>query len=273
MKIDLESVRYYAGLGDLVMWAWLAEGARQGPDPLVFHRKRNLGLMTMLGLVVDPEPGGRSVDAVFKLEVEDGGRRSRLDYLQDFLGISVALARPPVTVSAADEAWAAEIAGTLTSPLVLVFPQAVWTPREWPPSYWVDVVWKLQAREVSTVTMFAGDDARFKNTPKYFWNTPLPRIAALMRRAAVVVGNDSFPAHLAGTVGVPTLAVMGPTRPTVFSHLAEVTCMTSDLECTGCHFQKPFRAACDQGCMSLFRLFPDRVVDRVLELIGRRPGG
>lgn len=40
------------------------------------------------------------------------------------------------------------------------------------------------------------------------------------------------------------------------------------LDCTGCHFQAPFRAACDQGCMSLYRLFPDEVLGRVLEKLG-----
>ena len=48
-----------------------------------------------------------------------------------------------------------------------------------------------------------------------------------MKRAALVVGNDSFPAHLAGTVGVPTLALMGPTLPTVFAHTPDVECLAS----------------------------------------------
>jgi ADP-heptose:LPS heptosyltransferase len=85
----------------------------------------------------------------------------------------------------------------------------------------------------------------------------------------VVVGNDSFPAHLAGTVGVPTLALMGPTVASVFAHLPDVECLASNgVDCTGCHFRKPFRAACDQGCMSLYRLFPDDVLDRTLTKTG-----
>jgi hypothetical protein len=61
--------------------------------------------------------------------------------------------------------------------------------------------------------------------------------------------------------------LMGPTRPTVFAHAPAVECLASDaIECTGCHFSAPFRAACDQGCQSLFRLDPDVVLRRVLRI-------
>jgi hypothetical protein len=65
---------------------------------------------------------------------------------------------------------------------------------------------------------------------------------------------------------------MGPTRPTVFAHAPAVECLASAaIDCTGCHFGPPFRAACDQGCQSLFRLYPDAVLRRVLEILGRSP--
>ncbi len=36
---------------------------------------------------------------------------------------------------------------------------------------------------------------------------------ALLRRAALVISNDTGPAHLAAAVGVPVLSVLGPTKP------------------------------------------------------------
>lgn len=264
MLINLDTVRYYSGLGDLVMWAWLAEGAKSGPSPLVFHRKRDLGLMEMLGLTVEPNPGGICVDEVFRIEVADHGRKPRLDYLREYLAVTTPLSRPPLQISPEDQIWAAERSTELGSPLVLLFPQSIWKTREWPANYWVELAWKLKSHGLAVLLLFQDEDARFKNTPVFQWNTPIPRLAALMRHAALVIGNDSFPAHLAGTVGVPTLALMGPTNATVFSHMPEVQCLTSSMDCTGCHFQPPFRAACDQGCMSLYRLFPEVVLERTL---------
>jgi len=264
MLINLDTAKYYSGLGDLVMWAWLAEGCKNSGDPIVFHRKRDLEFMALLGLQIEPEPGGILPDPVFQIEVADKGRRSRLDYIREFLGITSPLARPMFKTSSEDQIWAAQRATELGSPFVILFPQAVWKPREWPANYWVDLSWKLKSQGLGVLLLFQNDDARFKNTPVSQWNTPIPRIAALMRHAALVIGNDSFPAHLAGTLGTPTLALMGPTRDTVFSHMPEVDCLTSTMDCTGCHFQAPFRAACDQGCQSLYRLFPDDVLQRAI---------
>jgi hypothetical protein len=243
MKLDIEMAKYYSGLGDIVMLAWMAEGAKGGPDPIRFHRKRDLELMRLLGLQVDPEPGGISLDPVFPVEVADRGQRPRLDYVREFLSATTPLARPTLRISSEDQIWAARAAREMGSPLVLLFPQVAWKAREWPANYWVELAWLLKKEGCATQVFFLGDDARFKNTPGYAWNTPVGRVAALMRHAALVAGNDSFPVHLAGTVGVPTLALMGPTKSTVFSHLLEVECLTSSLECTGCHFQTPFRAA------------------------------
>ncbi|WP_157369924.1 glycosyltransferase family 9 protein [Zavarzinella formosa] len=265
MKIDIETVRYYSGLGDLVMLAWLAEGSKTGSDPLVFHRKRDPGLTELLGMQTDLEPGGVSMDAAFDIEVVDHGRKPRLDYIRQFLGIKTPLVRPALRISPEDEAWARQTAAELDGPPVILFPQCVWKPREWPASHWVDLAWKLKGGGIPVLLMYQGDDTRFRNTPLYHWNVPIPRIAALMKHASLVVGNDSFPAHLAGTVGTPTIALMGPTKATVFAHMPGVECLASGrIDCTGCHFQAPFRAACDQGCQSLFRLFPEEVFARIM---------
>lgn len=267
MKIDIESARYYAGLGDLVMWAWLSEGAKTAGELLTFYRRRDLGLARLLGLKIDPEPGGLVLDDVFRVEVADRGARPRLSYIQERLALSTPLVRPALRLDPEDESWAEETVHQLALPVVLLFPQSAWKIREWPANYWVDLAWKLKRKGYAVLVMYQGDDLRFKNTPLYYWNTPIPRIAALMKKTALVIGNDSFAAHLAGTVGVPTLALMGPTKKSVFAHIPNVACMTSEMECTGCHFQQPFRAACDQGCMSLYRVFPDAVVESALGLM------
>ena len=94
----------------------------------------------------------------------------------------------------------------------------------------------------------------------------------LMKNSSLVIGVDSMPAHFAGTIGTKTLALMGPTKRTVFTHIPNVYCLQSNmLDCVGCHFAnhngKGFRACCDQGCSSLFSLFPDQVLQTVLNLM------
>jgi ADP-heptose:LPS heptosyltransferase len=43
--------------------------------------------------------------------------------------------------------------------------------------------------------------------------TSLKELAALLERAALLVSNDSGPAHLAAAVDCPTIAIFGPTDP------------------------------------------------------------
>lgn len=43
--------------------------------------------------------------------------------------------------------------------------------------------------------------------------TSLPQLAGLLEQAAVVVGNDTGPAHLAAAMDVPTVVIFGPTNP------------------------------------------------------------
>jgi ADP-heptose:LPS heptosyltransferase len=236
---------------------------------VTFHRTRNLDLAELVGLTVDPEPGGVKLDDAYAAELADRGRRPRLDYIREFLGISEPPARPTVRIPAENRSWAAARAGEVGKPLVLLFPQVGWVPRGWPASHWVDLAWDLHAVGVPAVVLLADKDDRFTNTPAFWWGTPVGRLAALMESAALVVGADSFPAHLAGAVGVPTLALLGPTRPTVFAHAPAVIPLASDrIDCTGCHFGEPFRAACDQGCQSLGRLYPADVLGRVRQVIG-----
>src|SRR5687767_9811373 len=94
LKIDLENYKGYSGLGDIVMLAWLAEGCRRAGQAVRFHRTRNLDLMEMFGLTVDPEPGGVGLDEPYKAELADRCRRPRLDYVREFLGVAAPPARP-----------------------------------------------------------------------------------------------------------------------------------------------------------------------------------
>ena len=58
---------------------------------------------------------------------------------------------------------------------------------------------------------------------------PLTKLAGILADAAVFVGNDSGPAHLAAALGTPTLALFGPTRAANFAPLgARVRCLSEN---------------------------------------------
>jgi ADP-heptose:LPS heptosyltransferase len=178
-----------------------------------------------------------------------------------------------VKLSAEDVEWARKTKDELGEDLVLLFPQTAWEPRAWPSCYWVDLAWQLQNRNVPTAVFLGHEDKRYTGAPRYFWGFPFGRVAALMSLSAMVIGVDSGPAHISGTLGIPTLVMSGPTRPEcVFGHLPEVTSLASydDPGCTGCHFKPPFRSACDQGCQMLYSLKPHVVLAEVVSRLAVR---
>ena len=95
-------------------------------------------------------------------------------------------------------------------------------------------------------------------------------IAAAIQSARLVIGNDSGPAHLSGTIGTPTIAIQGPTTERIFRHIPEVVSYRKKaLGCAGCHFlpEKEFRASCDSGCHELYRTFPEEVATYALSML------
>jgi ADP-heptose:LPS heptosyltransferase len=68
--------------------------------------------------------------------------------------------------------------------------------------------------------------------------TTLKQLASLLKRSSVLVTNDSGPMHIAASLGVPVVAVFGPTVPKlqgpVFTESEVVTLAT--LDCLGCGY-------------------------------------
>lgn len=281
-RINTTVGEHFTGMGDMVSLAWVAEGTRDTHDPITFIATRgNHTVLKLLGQEVTEQAGRNwvTVGAAYLTELKEGGTRLRLDYIREVLGIRAPPKRPRALIPAEDLEWAVQTkreAGG--NDLVLLFPQTLWESRSWPAAYWVELAWRLKERSVPAIVMLANEDKRYTNTPRFLWGFDLRKVAALMSVARLVVGSDSGPAHLAGTIGVPTIVTSGPTRSAcVFGHIPEIIALTNDEAplCAGCHFKAPFRAACDQGCQALYALKPHQVLGRVVSelavLAGQQP--
>jgi len=82
----------------------------------------------------------------------------------------------------------------------------------------MSVVWLLGPAELDHAERFrTGLPAEFVVVS----SPPLMTLAALLGRSSVYLGNDSGVTHLAASVGVPTLALFGPTDPRLWAPRGE----------------------------------------------------
>lgn len=96
----------------------------------------------------------------------------------------------------------------------------------------------------------------------------LGELAALIARCDCIISNDSGPMHLASALGVPVVAIFGPTHPKLgFAPLgpASVT-LCADVECSPCSLHGKKKCSKEsRTCMDLIK--PEMVINTVEQLI------
>lgn len=110
------------------------------------------------------------------------------------------------------------------APVIAVAPVAAAAEKTWPAEKFADLLRVLKdgARAGWRIALVGGpgDDvkaqalvAAFPDALKIFSESDLLTVAAAFKRCAVFIGNDSGLSHLAAAVGLPTLALFGPSDP------------------------------------------------------------
>ena len=141
----------------------------------------------------------------------------------------------------AEEAARRELgaAGLGDRPFIALHPGSGSTSKNWPVERFATVADELQERYGLPSLIFGGPadvdvlarlGAAMRTAPRLLVDAPLVVVAAILRRSRAFLGNDSGLSHLAGLLGVPTLALFGPTEPAHWSPLGpRVRTIKSDL--------------------------------------------
>ncbi|MCX5702681.1 MAG: lipopolysaccharide heptosyltransferase II [Candidatus Omnitrophica bacterium] len=92
--------------------------------------------------------------------------------------------------------------------------------------------------------------------------TSVNQLACLMKKCSVYITADSAPLHIAAAVGVPFVALFGPTDPKRHLPAAEdCVLIKKDLACSPC-----YKSKCKSGkCMELIR--PEEVLEAINKLL------
>jgi ADP-heptose:LPS heptosyltransferase len=103
-------------------------------------------------------------------------------------------------------------------PYVVIHPFASAPGKTWPQDRFVSVAMELQSAGLEPMVL-AGpvDDAAPFSKFQVLHNAPLAEVKNLMSGAALFIGNDSGPAHIAAAFGVPVVVLFGPSDPVTWA--------------------------------------------------------
>ncbi len=136
------------------------------------------------------------------------------------------------------------LARAVDGPYVVLHPGASKPERAWREEGFVAVAAGIRTRSGAAVVVTGTEGERelcrriaAAGAVDLSGRTPVGVLAALLERAALFVGNDSGPMHLAAAVGTPVAAVFGPgspakTRPWLPPE--KVRCLWAALPCSPC---------------------------------------
>ncbi len=149
------------------------------------------------------------------------------------VGIELKPERVELPVDAEAERWASEVVGCKprvdamglrrnlrhphTPGFVLLTPGAGWGAKRWPVERYAELARRLAAEGARVLVNggVSGEDAAEigREGGAEEMACSVAELIALTRRAALVIGGDTGPVHLAAALGVPVVALFGPTDP------------------------------------------------------------
>ena len=140
-------------------------------------------------------------------------REENLFLVQSFFDDQTPFVEEPVTLKLSSDEK--EIVDQYQGPKIMVCPGSNWPNKQMDPEALTQFLEQLSAnfvfiwgnaQELEEVKRLAAHFPESLILPKY----SLPLLQNLMKKMELVIAMDSLPLHLAGTAGVPTFAIFGP---------------------------------------------------------------
>jgi lipopolysaccharide heptosyltransferase I len=185
-----------------------------------------------------------------------------------------------VPIPAEARRWADETLRDCPRPWLALGPGSRWLTKRWPPGHFAALARRAQADFGGTVLFVgAADETPLAQAVQAELHGPardltgrttLPRLAALLARADVMLANDTGPLHLAAALGRPVVAPYTCTKvrcngPYATSGLLKGSAVESTVWCQGSYLKRCGRLEC------MAELTPDRLWPLLYEVLRSWP--
>jgi lipopolysaccharide heptosyltransferase II len=121
--------------------------------------------------------------------------------------------------------------------------------KRWPLPYWATLLDRLIREEGAQIVLTGAPadlpiieniTSRMHEHPiNLAGKTSLTQLAALLKRANLLISGDSGPIHMATALGVPIIGIYGPTNPSLSGPVSpDATVLRSTIWCSPCYNMK-----------------------------------
>jgi ADP-heptose:LPS heptosyltransferase len=169
--------------------------------------------------------------------------------------------------------------------LVLINPNSseLLPHRRWMPDRFAQLIGRILAAYDDVVVLITGAPEEREEAERlaaanprsvsFAGHSSLADLPALYAHAALMVTNDSGPAHFAAAAGLPTIVLFGPETPKLYQPLGRSRAIYAGLACSPCVSAHNHRktACTDNVCMKAIQV--DEVYAAVAELLCAPPQG
>ncbi len=222
---------------------------------VIFPRSLHAAILVRLGGVrrrIGYAADGRSLlltDRVARTpEIRTVHQSEYYRHLVSVLGDPGPLVTPRIMPDPDDEVWTADFlraGGHTGGALIGVNPGAAYgTAKRWFPDRFAAVADRLAKELGGRVVILGGPQDReaeaavagfMREAPiKAAGATTIGRLISLISRLSLLVTNDSGPMHIAAALGVPIVAIFGPTNPDTTSPMGRAAVVWHEFECSRC---------------------------------------
>jgi lipopolysaccharide heptosyltransferase II len=157
--------------------------------------------------------------------------------------------------------------------MVALLPGTRWPTKQWPAYHFAALAGRLGALGVECAVLGGDQDRKAgaliaaaapASVHDFTSRSSLAQSAAVMAKCALAVCNDSGPMHLAAALGVPVVALFGPTDPARTGPYGPGhTVIQAPMSCLGCRRRRCGPGGRPARCMAA--ISPERVLQAVLQ--------
>jgi len=205
-----------------------------------------LGARMTVGFVRTEDPPGR-LDAALPFP-QEGHEVLRVLTMAEFLGASAQGEATDFPLSSTDQAAACMLLKDAQPPLIGLHPAARALTRRWPLERFAAAGSELRQRFGGTLVLL-GEEEEHLNAERVLQlaggpglnlagRTSLPELGAVLQHLAVLLTNDTGPAHIAYALNIPTVTLFGGEDPRRYGALqpGPFQMLVHDVACRPCDY-------------------------------------